>query len=121
MSEVACASRKREMVTVDRIDRAGHGDRPSDVVEMAAEPADEVAAMAAVRKVLLSLALLLRIGKPAAYAFSTGSRSRTTPRRSTQAQLLGELVDAAGDLLAVRARREPLDQAADLAGSSPQP
>ena len=106
-------------LAVDPVDRSGGRGRGAEVVQVAAEPGDEVRALAAVGQVRAGLALL--VGRRE--AADQGAQQRLSVRAPLapleRPHPLGQLGDAAGDLLAVGARREALDQRAHLAGLQP--
>ncbi len=101
-------------LAIDAVDRADRHRRSAEVVQMAGEPGDEVRAIAAVRQVRAGLALLVGRRETA--------DQRPQQRLAVSAPLaplerphaLGQLGNAAGDLLAVGPGREPIDQRAHL-------
>ena len=86
---------------------------------MAAESPDELRAMAAVGEMRPRLALLLRVGEPGRVDLQNGLSVRAPAPALHGAHPFRHLVDAAGDLLAVRARRQALHEAAHLARLEP--
>src|SRR4051812_19789579 len=83
-------------------------------METSAELGDEVGAVAAVRQVLSCLAPLVGIGEPRRVCLQHGLPVRAPLAALNQAELRGQLVDAARYLLPVGPRRETLDEPADL-------
>src|SRR5438552_13183398 len=68
---------------------------------------------------LARLAPLVGIGEPRRVRLQHGLSVRAPLAALEQPQLCGQLVDAAGDLLAICTRREALHQPADLEGLEP--
>ncbi len=81
---------------------------------MTAEPGHERRAVAAVGEVSLRLKPLLLVGEAGGISLEDRLAVGAPPTRLERSQLLGELVDAARDLLAIRARRKTGNQTADL-------
>ena len=103
----------------------GHAERPEDghagarVVQMPGEPGDEVRAAPAVGEMVLGLPRLLVVGEARRERLQDRLPLGTPLPPLEGPQALGQLVDPAGDLLAVGTRREPFDQLAHLPGLQP--
>ena len=103
MSEIDRAIHEREAPVAEGLCRSGDRRRASNVVQVPTESPDEVCAVPAVRQVQLRLQSLLVVSDAGGVCLEKRLPVRAPFATLHLAELRGELVDAAGDLLSIRA------------------